>query len=218
MTAKSLNISNFDLRFQKLWLSWHPENVVRAAQAGSFESLSKAGAYIRGIAARSIGKSDEASEPGKPPHTREGQLKKSILFKVSTDGANVVIGPTRTGVGLIGNSHEFGGTEGPKKPPAAREANWKLRIGGHGPIRIIGGYEVAGYAKLTTDRQVERATRLAPIVQRLSGAAYTQSLVAYWKSGAAVNRKYPPRPFMGPALERSKERLPQLWANSIRGG
>lgn len=31
-------------------------------------------------------------------------------------------------------------------------------------------------------------------------------------------QKYPPRPFMGPALAISRERLPKFWAQSVRGG
>jgi hypothetical protein len=31
-----------------------------------------------------------------------------------------------------------------------------------------------------------------------------------------VRLKYRPRPFMGPALEREQQRLPELWRNSLR--
>lgn len=198
-------------------ITWTPERVERAAQAASINSLGKAGAYIRGIAAKSIGKSDEASAPGDPPHSRKGQLKKSILFKVDTGGASVVVGPTRTGIGLIGNTHEFGGIEGPKKLPVLRAANWKLVLGGHGPMRMPQGSSKI-CAILATEAMVERAKRLAPRVIERSIAANEQKVARYWHSGASTKRRYPPRPFMGPALERSKDRLPQMWANSIRGG
>jgi hypothetical protein len=35
--------------------------------------------------------------------------------------------------------------------------------------------------------------------------------------GAYTTRKYPPRPFMGPALERARERLPDLWEAAFAG-
>ena len=34
--------------------------------------------------------------------------------------------------------------------------------------------------------------------------------------GRFRRERYPKRPFMGPALEKVKDRLPSLWANSVR--
>lgn len=34
--------------------------------------------------------------------------------------------------------------------------------------------------------------------------------------GRFRNESYPRRPFMGPALEKTKDRLPKLWAGSVR--
>lgn len=34
--------------------------------------------------------------------------------------------------------------------------------------------------------------------------------------GRYYRRRYPPRPFMGPALEKIRPRLPRMWAASIR--
>lgn len=36
--------------------------------------------------------------------------------------------------------------------------------------------------------------------------------------GVYRREQYDKRPFMGPALEKTKERLPAIWAGSIRGG
>jgi hypothetical protein len=178
-------------------------SVVRAAKAGSIKSLGRAGAYIRGIARRSIKVSPDPSTAGKPPHTRKGRLKNAILYSVEKGQERVVIGPTATELGRVGHTHEFGGTEGPKKRKG-RKANWKLERGGHGPIKTEAGKPVV--VKLTTERQVARAKEVAAsLPPSLGGPPSTKS------------RRYPPRPFMGPALEVSKARLPRLWANSVKG-
>lgn len=195
------------------------DGVVKACEAASFESLSKAGAYIRGMARRSIGFNTEPSEPGNPPHTSQktSGLKNAIYFKVEGN-VRVVVGPTQSRIGLIGHTHEFGGTEGPKRPPAKYNANWKLQIGGHGPIRIIGGSKVAEHTKLTTEKQVERAKKRAYLVLVMAGVHNAEKLARYYGSGSSKQRRYPARPFMGPALDRAKDRLSQLWNNSVKGG
>jgi hypothetical protein len=60
---------------------------------------------------------------------------------------------------------------------------------------------------LHSERQVARATEIAATIPPSKGGPPSQK-----------RRVYPPRPFMGPALMRSKERLPSFWANSIKGG
>jgi len=69
--------------------------VLRATRAASITSLGRAGAYIRGIARRSIKVSPEAAPPGHPPHTRKGRLKGAILYAVERAQGSAVIGPTR---------------------------------------------------------------------------------------------------------------------------
>lgn len=180
--------------------------VTKAAKAASIKNLRQAGAYIRGIAVRMVKVSPEKSKPGKPPHTRKGRLKKAIVFFVNKADESVVVGPTFSNVGKIGHTHEFGGEEPPKKTKV-RKPNWKLQVGGHGPIRVEG--DDSHYAKLKTTGQVKRAERLAKDVMVIAEQRA--------QSASTKTRHYPPRPFMGPALEIAKERLPKLWANSVKG-
>ncbi|MBE7466813.1 MAG: hypothetical protein HS116_25360 [Planctomycetes bacterium] len=177
--------------------------VTRKAKAASIQSLGRAGAYLRGIARRSIKVSPVASEPGKPPRSRQGRLKNAIVFAVEKDKTRVVIGPAASDVGKIGRTHEFGGTESPKKRKG-RKANFKLEVGGHGPIRVEGGKPVV--VRLKTDRQVAKAKQVTDGLPPSQGG-----------TSGGKPRKYPPRPFMGPALNIGKARLPRLWANSVRG-
>jgi len=174
--------------------------VSKAAKKGTVKSLGQAGAYVRGIAKRSIKVSPEKSEPGKPPHTRQGRLKNAIIYSVEKAQQDVVIGPNATEVGKIGSTHEFGGSEPPKKPK--KRTGFKLQIGGTGPIRTKNGKIVV--VTLKTEAQVRRAAELA------------HSLPTAQSQPTGKPRNYPARPFMGPALMRAKARLPQLWADSIK--
>jgi len=157
------------------------------------------GAYVRGVAARSIKRRKRiTSPPGQPPYTKTGALKRAIRFAV--DSPSVIIGPTYTGIGLVGKTHEFGGVE--TKRRGGRQPNWQLRIGGHGPVAIKNGVVI--FAKLRTPNQVTRAKRIA---------AAAQTVLARTKS---VTRRYPARPFMGPALQVSRAKLPEFWRQSVR--
>jgi len=83
--------------------------VKRKAKAANIENLGHAGAVIRLTARRSIRKRKNPSEPGKPPNTRKGQLRKAIVYAVERQQDRVVIGPEFSGVGPSAMAHEFGG-------------------------------------------------------------------------------------------------------------
>ena len=53
--------------------------VARIARA-SRDILRRAGAYVRRVAQRKVVTSPKASQPGSPPHSRRGLLKRAILF------------------------------------------------------------------------------------------------------------------------------------------
>jgi len=111
----------------------------RARHRAERKVLYRQGAYLRGVAKRSIKRRKNPlkdSTPGTPPHTHSGALKKSIMFAVGSD--SVFIGPTRSGIGLIGSIHEFGGTE-PRSKTEYKNNNWEIKVGGHGPIAMRGG-------------------------------------------------------------------------------
>lgn len=183
------------------------QRVRRRLAAATITSLGRASAYIRGIARRSIRKvkSGKPSDPGKPPRSPTGRLKDAIFFAVDKPRGEAVIGPTLSVVGRIGRTHEFGGQEPPKQS-AGRRGTFNLRRGGHGPLRARRG-RVVGVGRLATDAQVARAEAIAARLKlppSQTGARTTRP------------RKYPARPFMGPALARSRDRLPNFWKNALR--
>jgi len=88
---------------------FYSQRVRDAAKKASFKSLNHAGAAIRITARRSIRRNKKPSREGTPPHTRKGQLKRSLRYAVNKDKGSVIIGPTYTMVGRSGMAHEFGG-------------------------------------------------------------------------------------------------------------
>ena len=57
--------------------------------------MSKAGAYVRNSAKKSIRSRKGVSQPGSPPSNHEGTLKRLIFFAATPDNRNVVVGPLR---------------------------------------------------------------------------------------------------------------------------
>ena len=185
------------------------KKVVQRTKAATIKSLGRAAAYIRGIARRSISsrkaKNPKPSLPGKPPKSPTGRLKNAIFFNVDNQAGSAVIGPTLSVVGRIGQTHEFGGTEPPKNR-RGRRGRFDLRIGGYGPLRVA-RRKIAGVGRLATEAQVMRARDIAAALDLPPSV-----------TGAPTDRQrvYPARPFMGPALTRSRERLPDFWKNIVR--
>ena len=74
--------------------------------------LSRFGAFVRRTARRSIRKRKKPSQPGKPPSSHLGLLKRFIWFGYDTVRRSVVIGPVRLsqkGCGEAPSALEHGG-------------------------------------------------------------------------------------------------------------
>ena len=91
----------------------------RVAKA-SVEILKRMGAYVRRVAQSKVRTSPKASQPGTPPHSRRGLLKRAILFGLEKDKKRVLVGPGFRFVGTSASAHEFGGAykgdRYPKRP------------------------------------------------------------------------------------------------------
>jgi len=189
------------IRIQISNFRFNAKAVVAAGRRASRTVFARQGAYIRGIARRSIRRRKDfgkKSAAGSPPYTHTGALKKSIVFSVNP--ASVIIGPTASEIGGIGHSHEFGGVE-PAKPSRKRKNNWKFKVGGHGPIAIENGRII--FAKLRSKSMVARSRRIALEIPA--------GMTMY-----KPRRRYPKRPFMAPALAAGRSKLPEFWHNAIR--
>ena len=84
----------------------------KVQKEATFNSLGRAGAYIRTVMRNSIkrrGRGGKPSQAGKPPKST-GPLKDAILFELSPQKDDVAVGPTFGGFGKLGRVHEEGGT------------------------------------------------------------------------------------------------------------
>lgn len=82
------------------------KRVADAADKAAYRSLSHAAASIRREAIASTVKTQGASDPGQPPHTR-GRLKQAITYDANKESA--VIGPRRSRFGTALQAHEHEG-------------------------------------------------------------------------------------------------------------
>jgi len=126
--------------------------VLGAVDRATRSVLSKFGAFVRTAARHSIRKRKAASQPGSPPSSHVGTLRRLIFFGYDPARKSVVIGPT--------------------------------------PFRS----------------EVE-----APPLLEYGGRARRKD-----RKGRNVVSIYRPRPFMTPAFESEKTKLPALWAGSVR--
>lgn len=93
----------------KVRIEFDERRILMCVRDGNNVALRRAGAYIRKAARNKVSTSDRASSPGSPPHTREGLLKRSLLFGVEKRRQSVVIGPAEKLIGTAMYAHEFGG-------------------------------------------------------------------------------------------------------------
>jgi hypothetical protein len=125
-------------------------------------------------------------------------MKRVIRYEVSSNKTEVFIGPVNEFAGKIWNLHEFGGRTKSRRRLKAHE----FSPGEYGPIRIkYRGFNTKfARIRLRTASQAARATRLID-----------EENVR--RQGQESN--YPKRPFMKPALDTNRARLPKFWANSV---
>ena len=74
-------------------LFFDQKKVVSATDRATRRVLSKFGAFVRQTAKTSIRKRKKVSEPGKPPSSHTGLLKRHIYFLFSPERRSVIIGP-----------------------------------------------------------------------------------------------------------------------------
>lgn len=172
----------------------------KKAATATFTSLRHAGGAIGKTVRFSIRRRKTSSKPGSPPHTQPGMLKRVIRYDVTNNKTEVAIGPVNEIAGRLWNLHEFGGVANKRRKLKPH----RFRVGEYGPIRATQYGTKTKFARiqLRTGAQANRATRL----------------IAEENERRSDNkpRHYPKRPFMKPALEANRSRLPTFWANSIK--
>ena len=101
------------IRFEVKQLFFDTKAVRDKVDATTRRVLSRFGAFVRRTARSSIRKRKRISDPGSPPSSHTGLLKKFIFFGYDTQKRSVVIGPERlsqAGRGEAPHLLEYGGT------------------------------------------------------------------------------------------------------------
>ena len=201
--------------------------VRNAVKRAAWKNLAHAAAGLRKAAQYSIKTRAASSEPGSPPTTRKGALRRSILFALEGDSV-AVIGPSVNLISDVARAHEHGGKQRPRAIVNAASStriagtNWEMYIGGHGPIADPKGQGTV-YIKFLSNAQVNKSLDYidtAPddafgnTLKERRRQEKRRVISAVKAAGGWAN--YPARPFMGPALMNNLDRLPALWSNSVR--
>jgi len=84
---------NIDMRIKDVFFD--TAKVKRSVDKATRKALSRAGAFIRTTARRSIRKRKGISKPGNPPSSHEGDLRRLIFFGLGPDKRSVIIGPVK---------------------------------------------------------------------------------------------------------------------------
>lgn len=188
--------------------------VIKASEDAAPKALGSAGAYIRKVARSSIKKKSEKRDPrtgrrlrpgspaGSPPFTYTGHLKKVFRFAVDKKEQSVRVGPINEYQRTIWDLHEKGGTHKTKARKHLKHRTFAM--GDFGPLKSDGYGRRVRYVKLQTAAQVRRANEMIAVVNSERDAE------------AQKTRTYPARPFMGPALASSKDKVASFWEGAIK--
>lgn len=200
--------------------------VIKAVGRAAARNLARSGALLMRIARNSMRYSKKSAPPGQPPraHKPNPLLRKLLFFSFDPGTESVVVGPERIGKGVAPALMEYGGEEtvlntrrrlrkvgdgGEIRTSAAavgRDAAGRFVAMANGATSkvvkdtLLGKRVVVTYTKLRTQAEADRSNQ---IQERLYGPMRVRSQIAA-------------RPYMGPALEKARPSLTQLWANSVR--
>lgn len=101
-------------------------------------------------------------------------------------------------------------------------AGGAIRLAAVRSIRQRKGPAPAGQPPHTHTRRLPRAIKYAvekarqTVVIGPDVESFGTAGKAHEHGGRYRRERYPKRPFMGPALEKAKDRLPKFWAGSVR--
>lgn len=183
------------------------DKVMKMVNAKTRRALSRAGGYLRTTAKRSIKNRAGASPPGSPPHSHSGLLKNFIFYRYDPGSKSVFVGPEllhRPRTGTL-KSLEFGGPVPGYNRPAPKIGDLGIiaftqvnprHSSARGPkaVKAWGKTYEVQYARIRNDAMLRRVRENE---RKIFGDAKSVSIAA--------------RPFMRPALEITKEKLPQFF-------
>jgi hypothetical protein len=172
------------------------------------KALSQMGAYCMRIARNSIRTSKKSSEPGQPPHSHLGTLKRLIFFSYDQPTMSVVIGPVAFRNPPLAPYNLEHGSDQPVANPRRRER----KVGDGGEIAI--GRASGGTTKLAKNTLLGNVSVTYTKILTPRQAALANQLQAQLYGPKEFLIK--PHPFMRPALEKTLEHFGQIWSDAVR--
>ena len=195
----------------KKWFFDSPA-VTDAVDVATRRVLSRFGAYVRQTAQCSIRTRKGPSTPGQPPHSHSGHLRKFMSFWYDRSARSVVIGPEKLNKVQFDKGMGIGNVTVPQL----------LEYGGTGGV-VEEAFRLSDGRLVWERRNLRRAGSirlLATLRARLDSGHSLAGLGGNLVVPAGHHRfrtyRMPARPYMGPAFEREKQKLPELWANSVK--
>jgi hypothetical protein len=171
----------------------------KKVETATFTSISEAGGAIRKTASRSIRKRKNSSKPGSPPNTQTGMLRRVIRYEVTNNKTEVIIGPVNEIAGRFGT--------------CMNSVAWQPSVASSSHIAFELASMVRSESSNTEARPSLRGSNCEPQHKPIEN-----SLDCEENERRSDNkpRHYPKRPFMKPALDANRSRLPMFWANSVK--
>jgi hypothetical protein len=158
--------------------------VVKLIDDTTRRAFSRFGAFVRDDARKSIRTRKKASQPGNPPNSHTGILKRFIYFALDPNRRSVIIGPAKTNQIFFGQDRR----------PVSGTVPEVLEYGGAiGILEVQKSYQGGTF---WTRADLRSRRRLAGRPLRLR----------------QVNIR--PRPYMHPAFDKNLTELPRIWADS----
>jgi hypothetical protein len=186
--------------------------VQNAVKDSNRRNLSKFGDWVRKSARWSIRPRKAVSEPGQPPSSHTGLLRRNIFFAYEPKTQNVVIGPVpihqltfntslNVQAGIVPEILEYGGSAG------VIESAFRDQAGGlHWQRRDLRRYgKVAVIAALRANMGKGQYMKLAD-----------GNFVVPTGHNRFRTYRVKARPYMHPAFDKGREQIPALWADSIK--
>lgn len=179
--------------------------VRQAVTKGGEKAFKQAGAYVRQVARRSVRVSKKSSKPGEPPKAKGRRFKNSIIYEA--DAAGVTIGPIRFQDGDSTQAVlEFGGSR-------------------RSTLGAIIGRKARGDARLRRQTALppkkrapyagtwrEKIARRDAMIERLRNAGkLSKDVLTSSEKKEVKTFRIAARPYMGPALDKSKSKAVELF-------
>lgn len=188
------------------------DKVMKAMDEATYFALMSSGAWVRKVAQRSMRYRKSKSRPGEPPSARQGParslLRSMLYFAYDFQSQEVVVGPVKLGPeSSVPSLHEYGGVQ-----QAVRR---KPKIAGDtGPIRIVDD-RVFEFGPSTEFAKKDPKQRQIVYIRLKTAKQAAESTEIEETLYASLDRRFPKRPFMRPALVQSADKIVSFWENSL---